>query len=128
MKPAKLAVTLTTVASVLTSFFSLGADLITLELKKSASQAEVGLHSKMALPVSAMYPEYTIQRSTDMTNWETVAGPIAGSVGVSDEFLRVAVPVAGDHAFYRVVANVKLTAAGSGLGDAQCHHRSVFRG
>ncbi|MBE0542076.1 MAG: DUF3160 domain-containing protein [Verrucomicrobia bacterium] len=118
MKPAKLSVALTAVASVLTSFGSLGADQITLKLKKSASQAEVGLHSQMVLPVSAMYPEYTIQRSTDMTNWETVAGPIAGSVGVSDEFLRVAVPTAGDHAFYRVVANVKLTAAGNGLGEA----------
>lgn len=118
MKPVKLSVVLAALAFWVASFSSLGADQITLEFKKSGPEAEVSLHSRMALPVSAMYPEYTIQRSTDMTHWETVAGPIAGSVGVSDEFLRVAVPTVGDHAFYRVVANVKLTATGSGLGEA----------
>jgi hypothetical protein len=102
----------------LTSILILGADQITLEFKKSGPQAEVGLRSQMALPVSAMYPEYIIQCSPDMTNWETVAGPIPGSVGVSDEFLRVAVPMAGNHAFYRVIANVRLAAEGNGLGDA----------
>jgi hypothetical protein len=51
-------------------------------------------------------------------NWTTVAGPFSGSVGVSDEFLRVAVPTAGTHAFYRVVANVNVAAGGSGIGDA----------
>jgi len=80
----------------------------------------------MALPVSAMYPEYTIQRSTDMANWETVAGPIAGSVGVSDEFLRVAVPTAGDHAYYRVIANVKLAAEGGG-GEAVYGYATEFK-
>jgi len=125
MKPVKLSVVLIVVAAVTNSFSSLGADQITLELKKSGSQAEVGLRSKMALPVSAMYPEYTIQRSTDMANWETVAGPIAGSVGVSDEFLRVAVPTAGDHAFYRVVANVRLSAEGGG-GEAVYGYGTEF--
>ncbi len=72
----------------------------------------------MSLPVSAMYPEYTILCSTNMQTWQPVAGPISGGVGVSDELLRVAVPLAGDRAFYRVVANVKLAPAGSGLGDA----------
>ena len=74
-------------------------------------RAKSALHSQMALPVSSMYPEYTILRSTNLVNWEPVAGPIAGSVGVSDEFLRQAVPLAGDRAFYRVVAEVKLASA-----------------
>ncbi len=97
---------------------SFGDDQITLQFKKSGAQGEVVLHSQMALPVSAMYPEYTILRSADMVSWQTVAGPITGSVGVSDEFLRVAVPLGSDHAFYRVVANVKLTTVGSVAGDA----------
>lgn len=118
MKPVKLSVVLAALACWVASFSSLGADQITLEFKKSGPQAEVSLHSQMALPVSAMYPEYKIQLSMDLTNWTTVAGPITGGVGVSDEFLRVAVPTAGDHAFYRVVANVKLTADGNGLGEA----------
>ena len=67
-----------------------GEDQIRLQLKKSASQGEIGLHSQMGLPVSSMYPEYVIQQSTNMVNWTTVAGPFPGSVGVSDEFLRVA--------------------------------------
>ena len=61
MKRVNFSVALAAFACLLTSFSSLGADRITLELKKSGSEAEVGLHSQMALPVSAMYPEYTIQ-------------------------------------------------------------------
>jgi len=102
----------------LTCGLSSGADQITLEFKKSATQGEVGLHSRMALPVSGMYPEYSILRSTDLVNWQPVAGPINGSVGVSDELLRVAVPLAGDQAFYRVIANVKLASADGEVGDA----------
>jgi hypothetical protein len=102
------------------------ADQITLQLKKSPTQGEIGVHSQMALPVSAMYPEYVIQQSTNMVDWTTVAGPIAGSVGMSDEFLRVAVPTAGSHAFYRVVAGVKLAAGGSGIGDAVYGYGTAF--
>lgn len=80
----------------------------------------------MALPVSAMYPEYVIQQSTNLVNWTTVAGPFSGSVGVSDEFLRVAVPTADSHAFYRVVANVKVAAGGSGIGDAVYGYGTAF--
>jgi hypothetical protein len=72
----------------------------------------------MALPVSSMYPEYLILRSTNLVSWERVAGPIAGSVGVSDEFLRQAVPMAGNQAFYRVVARVKLASPDTSVGAA----------
>ena len=94
------------------------ADMITLQAGKPSLPGQVGLHSQMALPVSSMYPEYTILRSTNLVNWEPVAGPIAGSVGVSDEFLRQAVPLAGGHAFYRVVAEVKLASPDSPVGDS----------
>jgi hypothetical protein len=94
-----------------------GADTITLQSGKSSVPGQIGFHSQMALPVSSMYPEYTILRSTNLVNWEPVAGPIAGSVGVSDEFLRQAIPLAGDHAFYRVVADVKLASPDTPLGD-----------
>jgi len=80
----------------------------------------------MALPVSAMYPEYVIQQSSDMVNWTTAAGPFSGSVGVSDEMLRVAVPTAGPQVFYRVVANVKMAAGGSGIGDAIYGYGTAF--
>jgi hypothetical protein len=103
-----------------------GADQITLQLKKSNSQGEIGLHSQMALPVSAMYPEYVIQQSTNMVNWTTVAGPFAGSVGTSEEFLRVAVPTPGSQSFYRVVANVKMAAAGEASGDAIYGYGTAF--
>jgi hypothetical protein len=108
-------------ASVATCWFCLstsGADIITLQSGKPSVPGEIGLHSQMALPVSSMYPEYTILRSTNLVNWDPVAGPIAGSVGVSDEFLRQAVPLAGNHAFYRVVAAVKLASPDTAVGDA----------
>jgi hypothetical protein len=102
------------------------ADQITLQLKKSRAQGEIGWHSQMALPVSSMYPEYVIQQSSNLVDWATVAGPISGSVGVSDEFLRVAIPTAGPHAFYRVVANVKVAAGGGGIGDAVYGYGTEF--
>src|SRR5690242_3904565 len=93
--------------------WSLAADQITLQFKKPAAQGEVDLHSQMALPVGAMYPEYTILSSSNLLDWQAVAGPISGSIGVSDEFVRVTVPPAGRRAFYRVVASVKLAASGN---------------
>ena len=97
---------------------AIGADQITLQLKKSGAQGEIGLHSQMALPVSSMYPEYVIQQSSNLVDWTTVAGPFSGSVGVSDELLRIAVPTAGPQLFYRTFASVKVAAGGSGIGDA----------
>src|SRR5437016_336007 len=98
--------------------WSLGADQITLQFKQSVAQGEVDLHTQMGLPVGAMYPEYTILLSTNLVDWQAVAGPISGSVGVSDELLRVAVPLAGERAFYRVMASVKLAPAGDKLAPA----------
>jgi hypothetical protein len=103
-----------------------GEDRIQLQLNKSTAQGEIGLHSQMDLPVSGMYPEYVIQQSSNMVNWTTAAGPFSGSVGVSDELLRVAVPTDGNQLFYRVVANVKVAAGGSGIGDAVYGYGTVF--
>ncbi|MCC6822088.1 MAG: DUF3160 domain-containing protein [Verrucomicrobia subdivision 3 bacterium] len=80
----------------------------------------------MALHVSAMYHEYVIQQSSNLVNWTPVAGPFVGGVGVSDEFLRVAVPTAGNQGFYRVVADVKLVDAGSSGGDAIYGYGTAF--
>ena len=98
--------------------WSLGADQITLQFKQSVAQGEVDLHTQMGLPVGAMYPEYTILLSTILVDWQAEAGPIRGSVGVSDELLRVAVPRAGARAFYRVVGSVKLAPGGNRAGDS----------
>lgn len=108
------------------SHAALGADQINLHLKKSGTQGEIGLHSQMQLPVGAMYPEYLIQQSSNLVTWSTVAGPITGSVGVSDELLRVAVPTAGNQAFYRVVASTKLAAADTSVGDAIYGYGTAF--
>ena len=97
---------------------SFGADQITLQFKQAAAQGEVALHSQMVLPVGAMYPEYTVLCSPNLMDWLAVAGPISGSVGVSDELLRTTVPLAGERAFYRVVASVKLAPDGNKAGDA----------
>lgn len=114
------------VASVALSQSVSGENNIQLQLKKSATQGEIGLHSQMALPVSGMYPEYVIQQSSNLVNWTTVAGPFSGSVGVSDEFLRVAVPTIGSHLFYRAAANVKMATGGSGVGDAIYGYGTAF--
>lgn len=105
---------------------ALAGDRVALEYKPAGDQGEVSLHSQFALPVSATYPEYYIQCTTNMQTWETVAGPINGSVGVSDELLRIAVPLAGDRAFYRVVASVKMDASGDEHGDAIYGYATEF--
>jgi len=118
MKELTRAVFLLILVGSISCNYSFGAtDQITLQLKKSAGQAEVSLHSQMVLPVSATYPEYTILCSSNLVNWQAVAGPISGSIGVSDELLRVVVPLAGERAFYRVISSVKLAAAGTSVGD-----------
>src|SRR5450432_3439377 len=88
-------------------------DQVVLQFNQAGTQGTVALHSTLGLPISSMYPEYTILRSTNLQTWESVVGPVSGGVGVSDELLRCAVPLAGQQAFYRVVANVKLASPDS---------------
>ena len=68
MERVKLSSVLAVLWLFLPSDSSLATDQITVQFKRSANQAEVELHSQMTLPVSAMYPEYLIQRSSDMVN------------------------------------------------------------
>jgi hypothetical protein len=92
---------------------------VSLQFSPAGAQGVVALHSTMGLPVSSQYSEYSILRSTNLLNWDIVAGPIAGGVGVSDELLRNAVPLAGQHAFYRVLANTQLASSDdTHLGDS----------
>jgi hypothetical protein len=102
------------------------ADRVVLQFKPAGLQGEVTLHSTLDLPVSAMYPEYTVLRSTNLQSWEPIAGPISGHVGVSDEILRDVVPLAGTRAFYRVVANIKLAPADNRVGDAVYGYGTEF--
>ncbi len=105
---------------------SSGKDEVQLHFKKSNTQGEIGLHSQFSLPVSAMYPEYIVQQSTNLANWTDVVGPFAGGVGVSDEFLRVSVPAIDPQTFYRVLATVRLASSASGLGDAVFGYGTAF--
>jgi hypothetical protein len=105
---------------------SFAAGQIILQFEKTDSHSELGLHSQLDLPVNAMYSDYSILCSTNMTDWQTVADPISGGVGVSDELLRVAVPLAGDHVFYRVVANLKLAPTDDRPGDAMYGYGTQF--
>src|ERR1035441_7207237 len=79
-------------AAILLTFLAdapaLAADQVVLQYYPAGSQGSVALHSTFGLPVSSMYPEYTILRSTNLQTWEPVAGPVSGGVGVSDELLR----------------------------------------
>src|ERR1043166_1321292 len=103
----------------------LGADQVVSQLRKNGGQIELDWHANFQLPVSATFPAYTILRSVDLSTWEPVAGPINGSVGVSDETLRLALPVTGDRAFYRVLAQVQPAPAGK-YGDAIFGFASQF--
>ena len=126
MKPSSRIKVLAVVALLIFSQSAFCADRITLQLKKSGALGEIGMHSQMELPVAAMYPEYWVQQSSNLVDWANAAGPFSGGVGVSDEFLRIAVPTAGAHEFYRVVASPKLASGGSGIGDAIYGYGTAF--
>ena len=91
----------------LSSDVAIGADQVVVQLRKANGQVELDWHGNFQLPVSATFPAYTILRSVDLRTWEPVGRPINGTVGVSDEALRLALPVMGDRAFYRVLANIQ---------------------
>jgi hypothetical protein len=107
-------------------FLALASDQVVLQFEPGGDTGQVRLHSQFTLPVSSMYPEYMIQRSSDLRTWTNVAGPVSGSVGVSDETLRVPVPSLGDHAFYRVVATKKVAPAANELGEAVFGYATAF--
>ena len=80
--------------SFLTNSPAKASDAVVLKLNPAGSQDALSLHSTFSLPVSSQYPEYTIQRSTNLQTRETIGAPVSGGVGVSDELLRCAVPLA----------------------------------
>jgi hypothetical protein len=103
----------------------LAGDEVGLRFTSHSTDGELRLHSRLELPVSAMYPEYTILCSTNLRDWVPVGAPHNGSVGVSDEELRFAVPMGDAAALYRVVATVKMAEAGGG-GEAVYGYGTAF--
>jgi hypothetical protein len=103
----------------------LGADQVVLQLRKAGAQAELDWHANFQLPISATYPAYTVLRSLDMQTWQPVGDVVKGSIGVSDETVRLAVPVTNSQAFYRVVANVQPADDGN-FGDAIFGYGTAF--
>src|SRR5262249_53888283 len=93
------------------------ADQVTVQFQQKGGQAEVNWHARLQLPVSATFPTYSVEQSQDLRSWQPVGQPVSGSVGVSDEVLRLAVPLTSDHAFYRVVATIQPAGDGD-FGDA----------
>src|SRR5437867_3522998 len=104
---------------------ALGADPVVLQVRKSGGQFELDWHANLLLPVSATYPAYTVLRSVDLQTWEPVGDTIKGSVGVSDEAIRLAVPVTSDRAFYRVVASIQPANDGN-YGEAIFGYATAF--
>src|SRR4051812_46813 len=108
--------TVLSVAASLAGFSSKAADEITLGLSPLRPPAVLEWHSRVTLPISSMYSEYYVERSSDLRTWQIVGGPFSGGIGVSDELLRQIVPTFGDASFYRIAANRKLSPRGA-YGD-----------
>src|SRR5213075_2597199 len=98
--PSKLLASLWIWASLI-PYSSVAADEIWLQLKTNGSSPVIEWQSRIALPISANYSEYRIERSTVLTtnaaSWQMVAGPFAGNVGISDDFLRHPAPASGNY-------------------------------
>ena len=106
------------------SYLAIGEEVV-LELKSPGSHSELSIHSRLNLPISGSYSEYTVLWSTNLQSWSPIVGPVAGAIGTSDERLRVAVPTPGLNGFFQVMARTKLAPEGN-HGDSVYGYSTEF--
>lgn len=100
-------------------------DQIVLRYEQTGAQGTLALKSKLGLPISGMYPEYTILCSTNLQTWFPLTNSLKGGVGVSDELLRAAVPQFGKQAVFKVRADLRMSGPGP-TGDSIYGYATQF--
>jgi hypothetical protein len=94
---------------------------LTLSINGSAPKVNLSWPSTMDVPSQGtVFPEYTIEHSTDLTHWEPIGGKVRGLTGISDPILNLSLDALAGPNFYRVAANRESqTAQETGSGGAE---------
>ena len=89
-----------------------------LNLQRSAGNLVLTLPSTMQTPdLGLTYPEYTVERSADLKNWQPVGGKLHGVAGRSGPLLNLSLDLAPGAQFYRASADPSAPAATVELGS-----------
>ena len=89
-----------------------------LNLQPSAGKLVLTLPSTMQTPdLGLTYPEYTVERSADLKNWQPVGGRLHGLSGRSGPLLNLSLDLAPGAQFYRASADPYAAAATIELGS-----------
>ena len=94
---------------------------LALDLQRSGPKVNLSWPSTMnAPPQGTVFPEYTVERSSDLQHWEPLGGRLRGLSGASGPLLNLSLDTAPGPNFYRVVANPSsLTPQETGSGGAE---------
>ena len=89
-----------------------------LNLQQSAGKLVLTLPSTMqTADLGLTYPEYTVERSADLENWQPVGGKLHGLSGRSGPLLNLSLDLAPGAQFYRASADPYAPAATVELGS-----------
>jgi hypothetical protein len=79
---------------------------LALDLQRSGPKVNLSWPSTMnAPPQGTVFPEYTVERSSDLQHWEPLGGRVRGLSGASGPLLNLSLDTAPGANFYRVAAN-----------------------
>lgn len=94
---------------------------VAIGIERSDSQINLTAPTSLTVPQQGpVFPEYTVQRSRDLMNWEPVGGKVRGISGVSGEQLTMSLMPDNDPGFYRVIVSTNsLNTQQTGAGGAE---------
>jgi hypothetical protein len=79
---------------------------LALDLQRSGPKVNLSWPSTMNVsPLGTVFPEYTVERSSDLQHWEPLGGRVRGLSGASGPLLNLSLDAALGPNFYRVAAN-----------------------
>jgi hypothetical protein len=94
---------------------------LTVGIKSTGPKMNLSWPATMEVPPQGtVFPEYTVERSADLTHWEPIGGRVRGQAGLSGPLLNLSLDALPGPTFYRVAANPSAqTAQETGSGGAE---------
>src|ERR1039458_9527700 len=94
---------------------------LTVGIKSTGSKMNLSWPSTMDVPTQGtVFPEYTVERSTDLQHWQPIGGKVRAQAGLSGPTLNLALDALAGPNFYRVLADPSAaTSQETGSGGAE---------